>query len=41
MEILLYDGSTLTANEIEFGSDTIIVDGYRVIPTIEVLRIVS
>ena len=41
MTIIFYDGSTLECSEIEFGEHNIICDGYRVIPMIEVLRIVT
>ena len=41
MTIIFYDGSRLGCNEIEFGIDGLIVDGYRVVPLNHVLKIVS
>lgn len=41
MKIIFFDGSTMDASEIEFGCDGLIIDGYRVVPIIEVLRIVT
>lgn len=41
MRIIMYDGSYLDCNEIEFGADGLIADGYRIVPYLEVLRIVT
>ena len=43
MKIIKYDGSVIECNRIEFGTDgkNIIVDCYRLIPLIEVVRIVG
>lgn len=41
MKIIFYDGSVMLAREIEFGDKNIIINGYYVVPTIEVLRIVA
>lgn len=41
MEIIMYDGSVLECNTIEFGDNVLIADGYRIVPVIEVLRIVT
>ncbi len=41
MTVIFYDGSTLECSEIEFGTNGIICDGYRVVPLVEVLRIVA
>lgn len=42
MTIIFYDGSKLDCNEIEFSTDgsNIIADQYRIVPLIEILRIV-
>ena len=39
MVIEYYDGSTLECSEIEFSDNSIIADGYRIIPFYEILRI--
>ena len=41
MAIIMYAGSKLVCNEIEFGDGCIIADGYRIVPIIEILRIVT
>ena len=41
MVIVFYDGGKLTCNEIEFGDHVIIADGCRIVPIIEVLRIIA
>lgn len=43
MTIIYYDGSKLECNEIEISTDgkNIIVDGYRIVPLLEVLRIIG
>ena len=41
MTIYFYDGSHMTCSEIEFGFDSLIVDGCRIVEPIEVLRIVA
>lgn len=41
MIIYFYDGGTMTCEEIEMGMDGLIVDGCRIVPFCEVLRIVS
>lgn len=46
MIIIFYDGSRLECNEIEIAGEgltgmTLIADGYRIVPIVEVLRIVS
>ena len=41
MTIYFTDGSIMTCNEIEVGFDGLIVDGYRLVPTADVLRITA
>lgn len=43
MVIIFYDGSRLECEEIEVSGDGInlIADGYRIVPLIEVLRIIT
>ena len=41
MIIYFYDGGTMYCEEIEIGMDGFIVDGCRLVPFLEVLRIVS
>ena len=41
MTIIMYDGSRITCNEIYFADNEIIVDDYRAVPIIEVLRIIA
>ena len=43
MIIFLYDGSTLRCETVEFAFDgeNLIADEYRIVPLLEVLRIVS
>ena len=41
MKIYMYDGSCADASEIEFGEKVLILDGYRIVPLIEVLRIIG
>lgn len=41
MIIYFYDGGTLECEEIEIGIDGLIADGCRIIPLLEILRIVS
>ena len=41
MIIYFYDGGEMTCEEIEIGVDGFIVDGCRLVPFYEVLRIVS
>lgn len=43
MTIIYYDGSKLECNKIEISTDgkSIIADGYRIIPLLEVLRIIG
>lgn len=43
MKIIYYDGSVLECEEIMLAGDgrNFIVDGYRIVPMIEVLRIIS
>ena len=43
MVIIMYDGSRLTCNEIEFSNtdNAVIVDEYRIVPIIEILRIIT
>lgn len=43
MTIILYDGATLECSEIEISGDgkRIIVDGCRIVPWVEVLRIIA
>lgn len=43
MKIIFYDGSALECNSIEISGDgkNLIADEYRVVPLIEVLRIIA
>lgn len=41
MTIIYYDGSKLHCEEIEIGMDGLIVDGYRLVPLGEIVRIVA
>lgn len=43
MVIIMYDGSRLECNEIEFSNtdNCVIADGYRIVPIIEILRIIT
>ena len=41
MVIIFYDGGMLTCHEIQFGDKVIIADGCRIIPIVEVLRIIT
>lgn len=42
MTIVFYDGSTLNCDEIEFFDNrVVIIDGYRVVTTTEIQRIVT
>lgn len=42
MTIYFYDGYVMTCEEIEIGMNgTLIIDGYRVVNSYEVLRIVA
>ena len=39
MIVFFYDGGEMECNEIEIGADGFIVDGCRIVPFYEVLRI--
>ena len=43
MIIVYYDGSTLECERVEFSTDgkSLIADDYRLIPLVEVVRIIS
>lgn len=41
MKIIFYDGSTMTCSEIEISNDGLIIDGCRLVPFYEILRIVE
>lgn len=41
MKIYFFDGSSMKCSSIEFGYERVIVDGYRVVDTSEIVRIVS
>lgn len=41
MKVIFYDGSSEMCESIEVGKDGFILDGYRVVPFLCVLRIVN
>lgn len=43
MKIILFDGRKISCTSVEFCNDrpAVIVDGYNIIPTVQILRIVS